>query len=251
MGKSFYAFSCREYRDMSEQAALAALYLAGAYLNSGDDSSAEQFYKKSFEHYRASNAPISVKFAQACFKIDRCASERGDFEEAVRYYDEAEKMYLHLIKNGDDYPEQYEDLRIAREHMLMLEEKYEEAIAICQSNYDSMIRHYGEENASIAYVLADLGICYSHIGQYEEAEKNLNHALEIKLRNLGNKSMTTAYTREAIADHIHRKGDLKEAVMLYSVLELDMEQNLGSDNPHVIRIRQKRETTEKSIAHEM
>ena len=247
MGRMFYAFSCREYGDMSEQAALAALYLAGAYLNSGDDSSAEQFYKKSFEHYRASNAPISAKFAQACFKIGRCASERGDFEEAVRHYDEAEKMYLYLIQNGDAYPEQYEDLRIARERMLMLQGKYEEAITLCKSNYDFMMLHYGEENTSSAYVLADLGICYSHIRQYEKAEKNLHCALEIKFRNLGNKSMTTAYTREAIADHTYRKGDLKEAVMLYSVLELDMEQYLGEDNPHVVRIRQKRQDAEQSI----
>ncbi len=250
IGKRFYTFSCREYGNNSEQAGLAALYLAGAYLNSGDDSSAEQFYKKSFEHYRSSNAPISAKFAQTCFKIGRCAAERGDFEEATRYYDEAEKMYLQLIQDGNSYPEQYEDLKIARERMLMLQGKYEEAISLCKNIYDFMMNHYGEENTSSSYVLADLGICYSNIGKYDEAEKYLNRALEIKLRNIGNKSMTTAYTREAIADHVHRKGNLKEAAMLYSVLELDMEQYLGKDNPHVVRIRQKREDTEKSIAQE-
>ena len=227
------------------------MYLAGAYHNSGDDSSAEKFYKKSFEHYRTSNAPISAKFAQACFKIGRCAAERGDFEEAVTYYDEAEKMYLQLIQDGNTYPEQYEDLKIAQERMLMLQRKYEEAISLCKNIYDFMMKHYGEENTSSSYVLADLGICYSNIGKYEEAEKYLNRALEIKLRNIGNKSMTTSYTREAIADHARRKGNLKEAAMLYSVLELDMEQYLGKDNPHVIRIRQKRENTEKNIAQEV
>ena len=141
-------------------------------------------------------------------------------------------------------------MKIAQERMLMLQRKYEEAISLCKNIYDFMMKHYGEENTSSSYVLADLGICYSNIGKYEEAEKYLNRALEIKLKNLGNKSMTTAYTREAIADHVLRTGNLEKAVMLYSVLELDMEQNLGSDNPHVVRIRQKRENTEKSIAQE-
>ena len=80
MGRKFCEFSCSGYGENFEQAGLAALYLAGAYLNSGDKSSAEQWYKRSFEHYRASNAPVSVKFAQACFKIGRCVAERGDFD---------------------------------------------------------------------------------------------------------------------------------------------------------------------------
>lgn len=146
-------------------------------------------------------------------------------------------MYLRLIQDGDVYPGQYEDLQIARERMLMLQGKYEEAILLCKNIYDFMMNHYGEENISSSYVLADLGLCCSNMGQYDEAEKYLNRALEIKLRNIGSKNMTTAYTREAIADHVRRKGNLKEATMLYSVLELDMEQYLGKDNPHVVRIR--------------
>lgn len=93
MGRRFYSFSCMEYGDTSGQTALAALRLAGAYLSSGDDASAEKWYRKSFEHYKSSNAPISARFAQACFKIGRCAAERGDFEEAAKYLSEGEKMY--------------------------------------------------------------------------------------------------------------------------------------------------------------
>ena len=244
----FYAFSCKEYGTASEQSGLAALYMAGAYLNSGDDLSAEKWYKVSFEAYKASNAPVSAKIAQACFKIGRCAAERGEYDEAVKYFDEAERMYEKLIQDGGSHPDQYEDLKIARERMYMRQGRYEEAVSLCKSIYDFVTRHYGEENTSTAYVLGDLGICCSYLGQNDKAEEYLNHALEIDIRNNGITSMTTAYTREAIADHFLRAGDLKNAVKLYSVLELDMERDLGSENHHVVRIRHKRESAEHALS---
>ncbi len=245
--QKLYAFSCREYGTASEQSGLAALHMAGAYLNSGEDIPAEEWYKISFENYKASNAPVSAKMAQACFKIGRCASKHGDYEEAVRYFDEAEKMYEQLIQNGESHPDQYEDLKIARERMFMMQGRYEEAVSLCKSVYDVITRHYGEENTSAAYALGDLGICYSYLRQNDKAEEYLNHALEINIRNNGVKSMTTSYVREAIADHFSRTGDLKNALKQYSVLELDLERDLGSENQHVVRIRNKRQDTERSI----
>ena len=247
LGKRFYSFSCREYGSQSEQAALAALYLAGAYLNSGEDSHAEQWYRKSYEHYKACNAPVSPHYAQACFKTGRCESEHGNYDEAEKFFDESGKMYQKLIQEGDKYPAQYEDLKIAQERMLMMQGRYEEALALCRDIYDMILQISGEENTSSSYVLVDMGICCSKTGQYNKAEEYLNRAININIRNNGIRSMTTSYTREAIADHVFRTGDTKKAAELYSVLELDMERDLGSDNPHVKRIRQKRENAEKNI----
>ena len=48
-------------------------------------------------------------------------------------------MYWQLIQDGNSYPEQYEDLKIARERMLMLQGKYGEAISLCKNIYEFMM----------------------------------------------------------------------------------------------------------------
>lgn len=241
--RDLYEFAKRQFGETSMEASRAALANAAAYYNAGDRMSAEPWYKASLEIQLANGGAPTADLAQTYMRVGRSAFyNRNDYAETQKYYDRSMDVFEELIRNNDikegkKYPEQYEDLFAEIERLRMAEGKYEEALELCRRSYEISCANNGVDNSSCVYSLVDMGICYSMLGRYDEAEKHLLHALEINLKNNGKSSMQTARTREALANNEVRRGDYSHAREIMSDLFMDLEKYFGPDSPLTVQVR--------------
>lgn len=249
-GHVFYEFCLAQYGPDSEECGDAARYLAGAYHNGGDNVSAEPYYRLALEHYLASIGPDAHKVAVTCSKLGRCAYYNGDFAGALEYLNRAMAIFQKFIDNAADPAEknlrtfQTGDNTVEFERLYMAQGDYTTALEYAKRSYDLFLLKEGKEIANSAYSLVDMGICYTNLGQYPEAEHYLNRALQINITFNGQASVQTVRTREAIADNDLARGNLAEARSKYLQLELDLEKDFGPANPQVLAIKAKREQAE-------
>lgn len=246
-GHKFYEMSLREFGPGSEQAGSAAMWLAGAYHNSGDNDSAEPYYRLGLEHRLASIGPDAKDVGVAYSKLGRCAYLKHDFDAARDYLDKAMGVFQRMYDAAEDDAGRENarwhsgDTVVEIERLYMEQGDYETALEYCKESYDIFYAHKNCEITNSEYSLVDMGICCSALGRYEEAEEYLRRALELNIRLNGEASVQTVRTREAIADNVQRKGDLEKAHRLYVQLELELERDFGADNPQVRQLREKRE----------
>lgn len=250
-GHRFYEMSLREFGPNSEQAGNAATWLAGAYHNSGDNDSAEPYYKLGLEHRLASIGPDAKDVGVSYSKLGRCAYLKHDFDAARDYLDKAMGVFQRMHDAAcDEAGRAYArwcsgDTVVEIERLYMEQGDYETALQYCKESYDIFYARQNCEVTNSEYSLVDMGICCSALGRYEEAEEYLQRALDLNIRLNGEASVQTVRTREAIADNFRRKGDLEKANSLYLQLELELERDFGADNPQVRQIREKREGAAK------
>lgn len=243
-GHHVYEFAQKEYGADSQKTALCALYLAGAYHNKGDNQASEPWYKKSLEIFEHSETQISEYQAQCCFKVGRCARWRKDFSEAEYYYSKAEHAYNSLIQRGitarnENYPEMYLDFLIEKEQLCMDKGMFADALGLCKANFDILIDNWGDENASIYYILTDMGICYNNLKQYDTAEDYLNRALDATLKYHGLASVATILVKEAMIENYQSWQKNETAQAILEELILDLEKYFGPNNPQTLRIKAK------------
>lgn len=243
-GHAIYEYSESEFGENAVETGEAAMSLAGAYHNAGDDKTAEGWYKKSLDIMKKNATEPTAVLAKGYMKVGRCACLNGKYQEAKEYYDASMEVYKKLIEKNivdpiSGKPEQYEDLHVEIERLLIAEGKYEEALKFCKISLDMYNEEYGEDNTNAAYCLVDMGICYSMLGRYDEAEKHLLHALRLNKQRNDKASIQTARTTEAMADNESRRGNTEKAREILGDLYLDLETNFGADNPLTLRIREK------------
>lgn len=243
-----YDYAMRNFGPNNNDSARAAFYVATAYHNSGDDVTAEPYYKLALEYWSESQGDYRRLLANCCSKVGRSAYMRGDYVESKLYLDRAMAIYEDCRAN----PKDAEEARVLRylpgdtvveyERLYMEQGQYEKALEYCQKSYDMFLFiKDGEEVPNHAYSLVDMGICYSKLKDYAKAEHYLQRALDVNIRFNGVASRQTVRTREAIADNAFAKGDLAQAREQYLELELDLERDFGPANPLVLQIRKKRE----------
>ena len=246
-GHRAYEMCLREFGPGTEQAGKAATFLAGAYHNSGDDDSAEPYYLEGLKHRLAALGPDAKDVGVSYAKLGRCAYLSHDFEQAETYLERSIEIFRRLEARAPTEEEKMSirleagDTTVEIERMYMEKGDHGKALEYCQKSYDIFFSREGAEITSSMYSLADMGICCSALGRYEEADGYFKRALKINEAMNGTASLQTARTREAIADNLLHKGDREQAARLYLELELDLEKMLGPSNPQVIHIREKRE----------
>ncbi len=246
-GLGVYRYALSEFGPAAEETGRAALVVAGAYHNAGDDITAEPWYKKSVEHHLAFGGKAeNATLAQGYMKVARCARNRGDLDTAREYYARAGEEYRYLLDHkifapGYSVPDQYTDYLIDLCRLKMAEGDYDEALRMAVENHRRTADAFGEDSTSTAYTLLDMGTCRSMLGRYGEAEADLQKALQINLRTNGPASTQTMKDREALADNEIRRGNTEKAAGMLADLELDAEKYFGAENPFTQRIRNKRE----------
>lgn len=244
-GKINYDFCLAQYGPDSVKTGDAARYLAGAYHNGGDDQSAEPYYKLALEHYLASVGPDDHVVAVTCSKLGRCAYLKQNYEEALEYLNRSLEIDRRIIDRLEDpsqkklYTFRTGDTVVEFERLYMAKEDYTTALKYAKESFDIFFLKDGTEIPNHAYSLVDMGICYSKLGQFREAEEYLNRALALNIKFNGQASIQTMRTREAIADNALAKGDRELARSLYLQLELDLEKDFGPTNHQVLRLKQK------------
>lgn len=249
-GHIFYDFSLKEFGPGSREAGLAATWLAGAYHNGGNNDDAEPYYRLGLEHLLESLGPDHYQVGNGYGKLGRCAYFKHDFESSKKYLDEGLAVFQRAAAKETDPAERnminYRsgDLIVEFERLYMEMGDYETALQYCRQSYDTFLLKDGKQTPNSAYSLVDMGICYSKLGRFAEAEEYLNRALEVNITFNGQASVQTVRTREAIADNALAKGDIEAARKLYLQLELDLEQDFGPKNPQVRQLREKREAIE-------
>lgn len=239
--KHLYAYTLEQYGDAGYKPAFAARTVAGAYFNAGDEASAVPYYRLCLEHIRKKPEERYKELAWAYQKLGRCAYNAGDFAQAQEYLNRSLEAFdiaaqipaenVTVNVPADSYVE------LARMHMA--QGQYEQALGYSQIAYDKLYAWQNREVTSSAYCLCDMGICYSHLGDYEKANAYLSRALELNIHFSGEVSLVTARTKEHIADNLARQGRKEEAIHTYVELILDMEKNFGSTCPQVLRLQKK------------
>lgn len=243
----YYDAILEEYGPNTAEAGNAATWLAGAYHNSGDDINAEPYYLEGLNHRIAALGPYDKLVAVSCSKLGRCAYKKKDFETSKKYLDQAMDIFDRLVDACETEEEKNQvhfhsgDTVVEIERMYMEQGEYEKALEYCQLSYQYFFYHTGEIITNHEYSLVDMGICYSNLGKYQEAEKYLNEALDLNITLNGVASLQTVRTKEALADHYRLKGDFEEASRRYLELEMELERDFGETNPQVIALRKKRE----------
>ncbi len=246
--KGVYEYALSEFGPASEEAARAALVIAGAYHNAGDDIQSEPWYKKSVEHMLATGKrPTTAALAQGYMKIGRCACRRGDLETARENLARAGEEFQYLIDHrifapGWDTPDQYTDYFMDLYQLKMAEGDYEEGLRLATEHKKRIEDRFGIDSTSSMYPLMDMGECQSVLGMYDEAEQSLAESLRINLRANGPYSTQTLRVRELAADNELRRGNADKARELYTALELDLETCFGAENPLTQKIRGKKDS---------
>lgn len=254
-GHVLYEYALKEFGPNTEEAGCAATYLAGAYHNSGDDVSAEPFYKIGLEYRLASIGPDNKDVGTSYSKLGRCAYLRHDFAASKEYLDKAMDVFRRMEETAATEEDKGRarwwsgDTVVEIERFYMEQGEYEEALKYCQKSYDIFYAWENRELANSEYSLVDMGICHSALGNYDEADEYLNRALELNITINGKASRQTVRTREAIADNYLARGDRERARSLYGELELDLEKDFGPENPQVAHMREKREKVEAEMTY--
>ncbi len=244
----FYKMTLREFGPETVETGMAATWLGGAYHNSGDNDSAEPYYRQGLEARLAVLGSFHRDVAVSYGKLGRCAYLKKHFKEAEKYLNKAMKIFARLYAEASSDEERREaryysgDTIVELERLWMEQGNYEKALKYCQESYDIFYSRNRCEIANSAYSLVDMGICCSALGRYEDAESYLNRALELNLSLNGKTSVQTVRTRTAIADNAARQHDRERAEQLYLELELDLEKDFGPENPQVKHIREKRQS---------
>ena len=226
----------------------AALFVASAYHNAGDDISAEPWYQKAYEHLLAQGGEATAVLAQACFKVGRCAVKRGDLEAAQPYYDRAVELYDDMIARGvrsaatgGPYPDQYTDLMDDLATIERLKGNYAEAIRMEEECCRQSLESVGHESVAFAYYYLGMARCYSALGDFAKADEFFEKSLKLDLEHHGTANLQTLQCREAMADSLRERGDEEGARATYSLLELDLEKYFGERNPFTVRVRAKKD----------
>jgi tetratricopeptide (TPR) repeat protein len=250
LGHTVYQYALKEYGPASEEASRAALVLASAYHNMGDDISAEPWYKKTVEHYlafggRTENATLAMGY----LKVARCARLRGDLDTAREYYTKSGEEYQYLLEHKifppkRIYPDQYYDYLMDLDRLKMAEGDYQSALEMATETNKLVVAEFGDGVASCVYTLTDMGECCSMLGRFDEADQHLQKALDINLRYNGKASLQTMQTQMAMVDNDVRRGDIEKGRSCLIEMELDAEKYFGPDNPLTCSIRKKREALE-------
>lgn len=181
--KALYAFTLQQYGDAGYKPAFAARAVAGAYLNAGDDKSAEPYYYLTLEHMLKKPEESYKELGCIYQKVGRCAYSTGDYTQAENYlncsleaYETARqdpKENMTVISHVDTYVD------LCRMHMA--QGNYTQALSYSQTAYDILYSWKNCEVTSSAYCLCDMGNCYSQMGEYEKAEEYLNRALALNI----------------------------------------------------------------------
>lgn len=244
--KIVYDFSLQHYGINTFEAGFAARCIASAYHNSGDENSAEPYYRISAQHQR--NAPNKnyVELAIILGKVGRCAYEKGNFEESRQVLTEALDILLHqndVDSNFDDEKNPLQNqiantyVELTRLHIATGE--YETALTYCQKGYDFFFSWRECETVSIGYCLSDFGKCYSALGDFQKAENYLLRAISLFDLFLGSTHIDAIYAREALADNYLAMGYTAKAKDLYLQLEFELEKAYGEGCTIVDKLRQK------------
>lgn len=225
------------------QTGLASMYLASAYHNSGDNENAEPYYRQTLACWQQAIGKDNWRLGESYMKVGRCAFFRKDYEEAKKYYDLAKEILESITasqyaKEGK-YAPWYGDLMIEYDRLYIELGEYEKAMEYAKYSYDIYLANYGKEITNCVYCFVDMGICFSALKRFSEADEYLERALALNVELNGEASMQTMRTREAIADNNLAKGDCETAKKQYLELEMELEQDFGEDNPQVIRLREK------------
>ncbi len=246
-GENVYHYALETYGPAHYETGTAALYVAGAYHNAGDDITAETWYRKAYEHMLELGGPITPTLAMACFKVGRCAVKRGDLEAARPYYEKAVELYNDLIarkvfRPGRQYPDQYTDLIHDLARVERLKGNYEKVIALEERCCRQSVESFGHETVAFGYYYLGMGICYSKMGDFVKADEYMGKSLKLYLDHLGVANLQTMDCRESIADSLLDRGDREGAAAKLNEMLLDLEKYFGEMNPLTIRIREKAES---------
>ena len=246
-GKRVYAFAVSHFGNNDPKSGTAALYLAGACHNSGNERNAEEWYRTALSHFESCPSDHDAEIAQCSFKVGRCILSRGDIAAAEPFYEKAGAIYEKLLTEkaypgGRRYPSYYGDYVMECERLEMAKGNYDAALELCRRSCAIYHDVFGEKSTNSACSLVDMGICRSMLGECAEAQKLLEAALEVNLLHNGRTSIQTVRTREAIADNSLRRGDVSSAKRQYAELEMDLETDFGEGNPRLAALRKKTES---------
>lgn len=253
-----YEFTLKNYGDIGFQAAVAARCVAGSYSNGGDEAGAEPYFRLALDHLLKAVNEYDVIDAAACKQLGPVCKElgivynrlvpyeykRGNFETAKYYVDESFKWHDRVDPDfeniGDPNGNCIANTYVKYARLCIAMKDYEKALELSQTAYDRYFAFLNKEITSSAYTLSDMGICYSHLGEYEKAEEYLDRALNLNNLLNGEASVETLHTKESIADNLARQGRIDEAKKMYLQMELETEKNFG-ECPLVMQFRKKQE----------
>ncbi len=245
-GRNVYEYALKTCGETAGETGRAALNVAGAYHNAGDDIHAEDWYRKAYESMKERGGPVTTTLAMACFKIGRCAVKRDDLAAAQPYYDEALRMYEDMIVRGVHspnmvYPEQYTDLTHDLARLARKKGDYAEAMRLEQKCCEQSMENIGRETVAFGYYYLGMAICCSETGDFAKADEYFEKTMNLFMEHLGVANLQTMDAREAIADSLALRGDSEGAQKMLATMELDLEKYFGKDNPLTVRIREKAE----------
>ena len=244
VAEDFYHYAVKEFGSETDEAALAAMYVAAAFHNAGRYAEAEPWYVTALEIRKKVLDPDDVELATSWSKVARCGIFRGDFAAAEEGFREARRILDRNLEAGNvlpgyKYPRYYGAVLLENGRLLMAEGRFEEALEMSKKTMEVFVEC--DQLANIQFVWVDRGSCLSQLGRYDEAQECFEKAYKINLELNGHASMSTVKTRESMADNLRLKGDEEGARAIYSELELDLEQDFGAENPQVTRLREKKE----------
>ena len=243
-GEKVYRYALETCGSAHYETGRSALHTAGAYHNAGDDITAEDWYRKAYEHMQALGGPVTATMGQACFKVGRCAVKRGDLEAAQPYYEKAVELYDDLLARkiflpGRKYPDQYTDLIHDLARVERLKGNYERSIELEEQCCRQNIESFGHETVAFGNYYLGMGLCYSGLKDYAKADEYMQKALEICMKHYGAANLQTMDCRESIADSLLARGDREGAAAELNAMLLDLDKYFGERNPLTVRIREK------------
>ena len=113
--------------------------------------------------------------------------------------------------------------------ILRLNERYEEALGLCENNLANLEKIYGPDHFNVAPALTDCAMILSKLGRFPEAEATMQRSLDINLANFGADHYKIALNLGAFANIKRDQEKWAEALAL-TEQSLDVKRKTFADD---------------------
>jgi CHAT domain-containing protein/ankyrin repeat protein len=216
---------------------IATLDLIGniRYLE-GNYNEAEKIYRACLRLHESSSGKSSADYAINLSNLANVLQDIGRYSEAKAVYKEALNVYNQLTNEQGYQWQQHMTISGNYADLLYKVGEYHVAEHIYK-NYILYAIPQGQEFSNKATILHNLGTMYLDMHRFEEAEKQINEALQLKAKNLGTNHSGYANTLNTLADLYATKSQYPEAEKLYKqILEINQE-NYDDNHPAIMGVQ--------------
>jgi len=200
-------------------------YLYGQVLK--DSFSALPYFHKAFEIHKKKYGYTHTTTANNINNIGFCYWLKGDYENALKYMEEALKVY----KTVENHKWSMATATVANNIGACYIEQgdVKRGLLFIKESLAAKLEHLPSNHPSIAQSYNNIGVCYNKLNQGEQSDEYFHKVLKIRLKKYGEVHPMVAVSYTQLGINFHKRKDYKNCLH-YNQKALEIQKKTIGEN---------------------